>query len=199
MAPLMSSVARRRRHGRGQLVREEGVALIEFALVLPLLLLLVVGIVDFGKAFNYKNDETHLANQAARYASVNACTACAGTVLNTWIRTQADSNELQDPGPPPKLSVTIAFADSAGKFPDETGSYNSGSLGLKNHCVTKPVKVSLSYSYSFLPYLGLGSFTIKASSTMRLEKDWAGNAATGVHAAGGVYDVAPGTASNDTC
>ncbi len=124
----MSSVARRRRHGRGQLVREEGVALIEFALVLPLLLLLVVGIVDFGKAF-----------------------------------------------------------------------YNSGSLGLKNHCVTKPVKVSLSYSYSFLPYLGLGSFTIKASSTMRLEKDWAGNAATGVHAAGGVYDVAPGTASNDTC
>jgi hypothetical protein len=27
--------------------------------------------VDFGKAFNYWNDETHLANEAVRYAVVN--------------------------------------------------------------------------------------------------------------------------------
>ena len=51
--------------------------MIEFALVLPLLLLLLLGIVDFGTAFNYQNDEANLANQAIRYADVNACAACA--------------------------------------------------------------------------------------------------------------------------
>ena len=37
---------------------ESGQALVEFALVLPLLLLLVLGMVDFGKAYNYWNDVT---------------------------------------------------------------------------------------------------------------------------------------------
>jgi Flp pilus assembly protein TadG len=198
MTPLMSSVERLRRHGRGQLVREEGIAMIEFALVLPLLLLLLLGVVDFGKAFNYKNDETHLANQAARYAAVNSCSACGAQVVNTWIRSQADSNELQDSGPPPKLTVTIVFANNAGKFPGESG-YAAPTAGDKNHCVGDPVKVSLSYDYAFMPFLSLGSFTIKGSATMRLEKDWAGTATTGVHSAGSVYDVAPNSASNDIC
>ena len=54
------------RRGRGRFASERGVALIEFALVLPFLLLVVFGMVDLGKAVNYWNDETHLANQAAR-------------------------------------------------------------------------------------------------------------------------------------
>ena len=43
----------------------------EFALVLPLLLLLVFGMLDFGKAYNYWNDATHLTAEGARYAAVN--------------------------------------------------------------------------------------------------------------------------------
>src|SRR5438094_2766696 len=50
---------------------ERGAALIEFVLVLPLVLLILFGMIDFGKAFTYWNDETHLANEAARYAVVN--------------------------------------------------------------------------------------------------------------------------------
>ena len=42
----------------------------EFALVLPLLLLILIGMLDFGKIFNYWIDETHLANEGARYAVV---------------------------------------------------------------------------------------------------------------------------------
>src|SRR5215212_4022491 len=114
MAPLMSLVARLRRHGRGQLVREEGVALIEFALVLPILLLLVLGIIDFGQAFNYKNDETHLANQAARYAAVNSCAACGGQKIGAWTPTQAGASQLKA-GMVPK----IEFADPNGKFPGD--------------------------------------------------------------------------------
>ena len=50
---------------------EEGVALVEFALILPVLALLLFGMLDFGKAFNYWIDETHLANEGARWAVVN--------------------------------------------------------------------------------------------------------------------------------
>ena len=53
-----------------RLGREEGQATVEFAIVIPLLLLLIVGIIEFGKAFNYWIDLNHLANEGARWAAV---------------------------------------------------------------------------------------------------------------------------------
>ena len=50
---------------------ERGTAVVEFALVAPLLFLIVFGIVDFGRALNYYNDLTQLAGQGARAAAVN--------------------------------------------------------------------------------------------------------------------------------
>src|SRR5436190_2372517 len=83
---------------------ERGVALVEFALVLPLILLLMFGMIDFGKAFNYWNDETHLANEAARFAAVNSSptknpdgTPTAKS-LNAAILGQADTGELKNGG-----------------------------------------------------------------------------------------------------
>src|SRR5438093_5271829 len=76
---------------------ERGVALVEFALVLPLVLLLLFGMIDVGKALNYWNDETHLANEAARYAVVNRNPGPDST-LNDSIRRQADSSELRNGG-----------------------------------------------------------------------------------------------------
>ena len=68
---------RRRTHDKDQRNQqigphdESGVALIEFALVLPLLLLVLCGIFEFGRIYNYWIDETHLANEAARWAAVD--------------------------------------------------------------------------------------------------------------------------------
>ena len=50
---------------------ERGTSLTEFALVLPVLLLLLLAMVDFGKAVNSWIDQTHLANEGARMAMVN--------------------------------------------------------------------------------------------------------------------------------
>src|SRR5438477_9560363 len=54
-----------------RLRQEDGTSLVEFALVLPLLLLLLLGMLDFGKAINYWLDDTHLANEGARFAAVD--------------------------------------------------------------------------------------------------------------------------------
>jgi Flp pilus assembly protein TadG len=49
---------------------EKGQVLIEFALVLPLLLLLLFGIIEFGRAFFQKNMTINAAREGARFAAV---------------------------------------------------------------------------------------------------------------------------------
>jgi Flp pilus assembly protein TadG len=151
--PLASLRRVRSRQERQALVDERGVALVEFALVLPLLLLVILGIVDFGKAFGYKNQETHLANEAARYAAVNSCAACdsAGKTINQFVKDDATPSELRN-----GLVLTIAFTDPT----------------PKNHCIGSPVKVTINYTYKFFGFLKLLPVTVGASSTMRLEKNW---------------------------
>lgn len=51
---------------------QKGQALVELALLLPLLLLIVFGITEFGRAFYIKNALTNAAREGARRASVSA-------------------------------------------------------------------------------------------------------------------------------
>jgi Flp pilus assembly protein TadG len=148
----MTRFLARRGHPYGP---EAGVSLVEFALVLPLLLVLLFGMLDFGKAFNYWNDTTHLANEGARWAVVNKNPG--GGTLQQYIQQQADTPELRNGGTasvPGPLQVCISFPN---------GSSNVGD----------PVHVTASLTYNWLPYLGtrlgITQTTITGSSTMRLE------------------------------
>ena len=49
---------------------ERAAALVEFAIVLPVLLLLVFGIIDFGRALNTQNNLTAAVREGARRAAV---------------------------------------------------------------------------------------------------------------------------------
>lgn len=60
---LVRTLRRFRRDRRGQ-------ALVEFALVVPILLLLVLGIIDFGRAWNLHQTITDAAREGARQAVV---------------------------------------------------------------------------------------------------------------------------------
>jgi Flp pilus assembly protein TadG len=135
---------------------EDGVALVEFALLLPLFALLLFGMLDFGRAFNYWIDETHLANEAARWAVVNKNPAASGS-LQQYVRGQATTNELRNGGTasvPDPLQVCIEFP---------SGSSNVGD----------PVRVTLTTTYRWLGVIaggtGVTQTTVKGSATMRLE------------------------------
>jgi len=130
---------------------------VEFALVAPLLLVILFGMLDFGRVFNYWIDATHLANEGARWAVVNKNPASSGT-LQDYIREQADTDELRNGGStalPDPLQVCISFP-------------NGSTVG-------NPVKVTATATYNWLPFLssqalgGLTSTTVSSSSTMRLE------------------------------
>ena len=155
-------------HGvrRQRAVDERGVALIEFVLVLPLVLLLLFAMIDFGKAFNYWNDETHLANEAARYAVVNR-NPLGGGSLEAGVKSNADSGELRDgcngcsianPG------ITVQFC-----FPDGVTHTNPGD----------PLRATVSTTYHWLGYLvGQGlplTSGLTGSATMRIEQPYKDN------------------------
>jgi len=136
---------------------ESGQALVEFALILPLLLVLVFGVLDFGKAYNYWIDSTHLSATGARWAAVNKNPG-PGATLQESIRENADTAELRDGGTdavPTAVQVCVTFPD---------GTSNVGD----------PVQVTVSADYNFLNFLqvetGVTSKTITGSSTMRLEQ-----------------------------
>jgi Flp pilus assembly protein TadG len=139
---------------------ESGAVLVEFALVLPLLLLLLFGLLDFGKAFNYWIDETHLANAGARWATVNNNPG-SGT-LQQYILSQADTPELRTGG----TSTVPSAAQVCISFPTNAQSGTSGQVG-------DPVRVIVSTEYNWLPFVGnrLTSthVTLTGSATMRLE------------------------------
>jgi Flp pilus assembly protein TadG len=134
---------------------EGGAALVEFALVLPLLLVLLLGMLDFGKAFNYWIDQTHLANEGARWAAVNKNPG--GGTLQQYVRSQANTPELRDGGTasvPGPIQICIAFPNGTSQVGD-------------------PVRVTASTTYNWLPFLGsrlgIAQTAISASATMRLE------------------------------
>ena len=61
----------RRRLARSA-ARDRGAAAVEFALLLPVLLLLVFGIIDFGRALNAQITLTQAAREGARIAALRA-------------------------------------------------------------------------------------------------------------------------------
>jgi TadE-like protein len=75
-----------------------GTALVEMALVLPVLLLLLFGMLDFGKALNAWIDETHLANEAARIAAVSYCPDKTQTDCG-WVAVKSCPASVSSQGP----------------------------------------------------------------------------------------------------
>ncbi len=58
---------------------ERGAALVEFALVLPLVVAMTFGMMTSAMAYNHQLDLTHAAREGARYGSTLPLTQCSGS------------------------------------------------------------------------------------------------------------------------
>jgi len=133
--------------------QERGQALVEFALVFTLLLLpIILGILYFGRYEDYSNQDTSLAEQAARDASVNVNPGSPGT-LQSYILAQAPS-ELQTASSNVTSPVAVSIYCSASPCNTTAGTT------FVTACITAGV------SYPGLP--GVGPSTIYQKSTMLL-------------------------------
>ena len=111
--------------------------MVEFALVLPVLLLLLLGMMQFGLALNYWIDSTHLTREAARYATVNRNPGPLGSLQDS-ILAQADTAQLRD-----EAVVCISYP------PNEEAGPANGSVGE----VGDPVRARMSIDLDLLPFL----------------------------------------------
>ena len=159
--PASRSVREPRRLSRGggllsRLSRNEGgTAVVEFALVSIPLFLLVLGIVDFGRALNYYNNLTQLAGQGARAAAVDRNPDGTGPPTATSIQSQLATNYTSSPELRNASNHIIVCITSV---PSKVGD---------------PVTIQTTYTFHFVPFIGnaAGALTLrlKASSTQRAE------------------------------
>jgi Flp pilus assembly protein TadG len=132
---------------------------VELAFVLPIVLLILFGIIDFGLALNNQNADTNLANLAARSASVMPTTpttlACGGVAqptLTAYVTCEAAATGAPVPS-------KVCFTTGSGLSTLATGD-------------SLTIKVQSTFNWLRLVIGGTGSLTstISASATMRIEQ-----------------------------
>jgi Flp pilus assembly protein TadG len=137
---------------------ESGAELVELALALPLLLLVVMGIIDFGFLFQRYEVVTNAAREGARIATLPDY---GGTNLDVNVEGRV-----------------FAYLDAAGLTDGgrDVAPVVVGNVSLGGNCMTTySVTVTYPHAYSFvagiMSYFGgsLTSSTLTATSTMRGE------------------------------
>ena len=137
---------------------DRGVALMEMALTLPLLLLISVGILEFGRAFQTWQIVTNAAREGARVAVLPGIDDAMVTArVNEYIQ-----SGVLDAGVTPTVTVNRTA----------TISYGTGSATGSQVIVSYPFKFMVLHSVAqlFGNSNPLGNdFTMAASATMRNE------------------------------
>lgn len=92
--------------------RDRGAAMIELALVMPVLLMVMVGIIEFGRAYSYQESIQGAAREGARALALhqsvsNAVNAGRGSATVTGISTGGSCPATADPASPHYATVTV--------------------------------------------------------------------------------------------
>jgi len=126
---------------------EQGQGLVELALVLPILLLLLFGIIEFGRVMGAGVIVTHSARDAARYGTVGA----TDSEIVERIRTKTAAS-LYDPSAPTDLQIEIFRTNVDGERDIEVN-----------------VRYAVQLYMPIIPGLIGNPFIVEGSSLMRLE------------------------------
>jgi Flp pilus assembly protein TadG len=175
MAPAPKRLPRPRRSLRTLLRNERGTALVEFALIAPLLFLLLFGVIEFGRVLNYYNDLTQLSGQGARAAVVSRnpdgsavgtanadCPANSQTIQCQLAKTYPTDGELKN-----GISVCLGTMAADGTITAPTSPPAVGA----------PITIRTKFTYSFIANIfGFGSITLTSTQTERNEATttWSG-------------------------
>jgi len=136
--------------GRQSRLNRKGQALVEFALVLPLVLLLVVGMLEFARAWNLHQVMTDAVREGARRAVLADDTNCPGGAVSM--------DSVKAP--------MWRYVAQAGYNPSFATMSVSPAADFK--CTGKNITVILTLPYKIW-VLGSSSFTMRSSLTVRNE------------------------------
>lgn len=84
-SPILRSYSSRRRRQRKS---RRGAAALEFAIVLPMLLILVMGVLEVGRLLDIQQILTCAAREGARHGAANSPTAGAENIVRRYLKNQ---------------------------------------------------------------------------------------------------------------
>ena len=148
-----SVMSRSVRARRGRRRSERGAAAVEFALVVPILLMLVCGIVDFGLAINRYAMVNSAAREGVREASLGA--------TESEIRAVVTRGAATIPG---TVSITVGC-----KKPDEITACTSWSSGMESGGLAEVTVTSTSSWITPVGGMFAPSLSISRTTRMRIE------------------------------
>ncbi len=135
---------------------ETGVAALELALVLPILLIMFAGIVDFGIIYWQQHVLTSAARQGARAASLYQSTANVTAVVTQYVSDAGlDTSDLSS-------QITTE------SVPNDTGSMNVVTLRKPYRFTLLPVIIE-AFNYIFGPNAFPTSITLTGQAKMVIE------------------------------
>ncbi len=145
------------------LKKEKGASAVEFALVLPILILLVVVIIQCGIIFNYYISITHAAREGVRWASLEKPVS----FVKDKAQKAAPNLDWSDPS---EWSITVTMGDP----PVTLGDADQATIADQG----EPIQVSVAYDAPILEQIFAGwvkstaegpKVTVTSSATQRIE------------------------------
>jgi len=147
---------------RNQPSRDRGASLVEFALISPFLLLLLLGTIEFGYVFGQYNEVRHAAREGARYAAVSNPDLDGGGIGSSDV-VNAVCNSIDLPGS--TVTVTMTEVDTAGSAINGGAKPDRGDYGEVHISATIKSLSGAPLITSFLPS------QLTNAATFRLEQD----------------------------
>ncbi len=143
---------------------ERGQALAEFALVLPLVLLFIAGIIEMGRAWNIKQAVTDAAREGARYTVVK------DPAITSLAQVQAKIQERLALASIEQSNIVISSADPSCAVVATCFHQQNGSANGKEMTVSVSTQFQMGLIGTLLSWAGAPSVvTIATTATMRNE------------------------------
>lgn len=144
--------------------------MVEFAIVLPVLIMLILGILYFGRYEDYSNQETQLAESGVRWAAVNNQPS---PTLQSYIQSQAQP-ELQAGSSDVTAAAVWIYQPTGATF-----------------AVGQPIRVCVLTTVKFPTPMGTPTTTIAQAATMRIETAASSNPYTAGNPSGTLPSACP--------
>jgi Flp pilus assembly protein TadG len=162
---------------------DSGAELVEAALVMPLLLMLLLGIVWMGRAYNVYETITRAAREGARYAVLPSCATCnpgANQTMETYTSAGTTSSPACVSNPTYEFtnyvapSLLASHLDPNNKVVQQTFCQQAVVMNPTSDSSSQQCGIQVSFKYPLqlaIPFTSLNASTISipTSVTMRME------------------------------
>ena len=153
-----------------QIKDQSGASAVEFALILPLLILILFGTIELGLYLFNKNVITNASREGARAGIVGRIPRLSNADIETEVKKYCEDHLItfgNDAGPDVSIKDVNNDADTFDPATERCTVYELD-LGYIFKCELE-VTVDYDYDFLFLSNLGFGTTTITAVSVMKME------------------------------